>query len=364
LNRVLFTGGGTGGHVFPAIAVAERVREKEPEAAILFIGTKGKIEAKAVPEAGFTFKSIWISGFSRKSIKDNLLFPLKLVVSTLQSIGICMKFKPQVVVATGGYVSGPAVTGAKVMGAKVLLIEPNSYPGITTRLLERKAEEIHLMFEDAARYLRDKKKVLITGNPVRKSINEDDSATAREKLGIKGANKVVFVVGGSLGAKGINKGIEHSLNELEREGVTILWQTGKLLYDHYSPLSSEKVKVLSFIENINDYYAAADLVVARAGATTIAELSYLNKPAVLVPLPFSAEDHQLKNAKSMENAGAAVVVEEKNIEKELLPVILSLLNDEGKRAEMINNLKKLGGKDAAEVIAGRVIAACKFGNFS
>lgn len=362
--RVLLAGGGTGGHVFPAIAVAERIRDAENDAEILFIGTKGKIEATAVPAAGFKFKSIWISGFSRKSMKENLLFPVKLIVSIFQSIGICMKFKPQVIVATGGYVSGPAVIGARVMGAKVVLIEPNSYPGITTRLLERKADEIHLMFKDAIEFLRVKENIFVTGDPVRKSLAEADRAEARKSLGIGSEDKVLFVVGGSLGAKAINGAVAGALPEFEKEGITLLWQTGKTTYDGFKQHASDRVRIYPFIDNMNDVYAASDLVLARAGATTIAELAYLNKPSVLVPFPMAAENHQFRNARSMVEAGAALLVEEKNLKNELVQSVATLLNDGEKRGEMIRNLEKLGGKDAAGVIAGRVVNACKYGSFS
>lgn len=362
--RVLLAGGGTGGHVFPAIAVAERIRDAEPDSEILFTGTKGKIEATAVPAAGFEFKSLWISGFSRGSMKENILFPLKLIVSTFQAIAICMKFKPKVIVATGGYVSGPSVIGARVMGAKVLLIEPNSYPGITTRLLETRAEEIHLMFKDAVEYLRVKDRIFITGDPVRKSLAETDRSEARRSLGIGDDEKVLFVVGGSLGARGVNNAVAEALDQLAEAGISIIWQTGKGTYGDYKSYGSGKVKVYPFIDNMNEVYAAADLVLARAGATTIAELAYLNKPSILVPLPNAAENHQFRNAKSMVDAGAAVMVEEKNLKSELVPAVTSLLNDGEKREKMINSLKELGGKDAAEKIARRVLNACRYGSFS
>ncbi len=362
--RVMFTGGGTGGHIFPAIAVAEQLREMEPDADILFIGTKKKIEERVVPAAGFKFKSIWISGFSRKSIKENLLFPIKLMVSLFQAIGISMGFRPQVIVATGGYVSGPSVIAARMMGAKVLLIEPNSYPGITTRLLERRAEEIHLMFKDAVQFLRQPEKLFITGNPVRKSLVSINRDEARKKLGLALDSKVVFVVGGSLGARAINKTIAASIKRFAEEKISIIWQTGATSFDESKSFSSENVKVLSFIENMNEVYAASDLVVARAGATTIAELVYLNKPAVLIPFPFAAENHQLMNAKSMVELGTAVLIEEKEIDGKLFSEVVSLLSD-GKRIKvMVENLEKAGGKDAAFKIAGRVINACKYGNFS
>jgi UDP-N-acetylglucosamine--N-acetylmuramyl-(pentapeptide) pyrophosphoryl-undecaprenol N-acetylglucosamine transferase len=354
----MFSGGGTGGHVFPAIAVAERVREMEPEANILFLGTKNKIEAKVIPASGFSFKSIWITGFSRKSIKENLLFPIKLIVSTLQSIAISMKFKPQVIVATGGYVSGPAVLGARVMGAKVILIEPNSYPGITTRLLEKYAIEIHLMFEDARQYLRGKEKLFITGNPVRTMLKLDDNFTAREKFGLTKAKKVVFVLGGSLGAIKLNKAISNSIAKLAEEGIGLIWQTGSSSYEEFKKFNSDMVKVLPFIDKMNDAYSASDLVISRAGATTIAELSYIGKPAILVPFPFAAENHQLKNAMSMVKEGAGVLLEENELEEKLILEVIALLNSEERLNKLAENLNRIGGKDAAKKIAGRVVDVC------
>ncbi len=359
--RIMFTGGGTGGHIFPAIAVAERVRELVPEVDILFLGTKNKIESKVVPDAGFKFKSIWISGFARKSIKENLLFPLKLVVSILQSIKISMKFKPQAIVATGGYVSGPSVIGAHIMGAKVFLIEPNSYPGITTRLLEKKASEIHIAFKDAASYLRMKEKIFVTGNPVRKSLTSVSKEEARKSMGIEETKKVLFVVGGSLGAKAINNAIATSLEKFSAAGITILWQTGASSYEEYKKYNSSVVKVLPFIDDINKVYAAADLVVARAGATTIAELVYLRKPAILVPFPFAAENHQFKNAKSLSDEGAAVLLEEKEILAKLGDGIISLISDDDRLQKIRENQERIGGTDAAKEIAGRVVKACRSG---
>jgi len=359
--RIMFTGGGTGGHIFPAIAVAERVRDMVPDCDILFLGTKDKIEGKVVPAAGFKFKSIWISGFARKSIKENLLFPVKLVVSIIQSIVIAMKFKPQAIVATGGYVSGPSVKRAHIMGAKVFLIEPNSYPGITTRFLEKKATEIHLMFKDAASFLRMKERIFVTGNPVRKSLTAVSREQSRKKLGIGLDRKVLLVMGGSLGAKAINNTVAASLQKLKEAGIFLLWQTGASSFEEYRKYESDDVMVLSFIDDVNEVYAAADLVTARAGATTIAELIYLRKPAILVPFPYAAENHQYKNARSMSNEGAAVLIEEKEISLRLADEIANLISATGRLEEIKKNQERIGGIDAAKEIAGRVVNACRSG---
>ena len=228
--RVLFAGGGTGGHLFPALAVAEQIKIMKPETEILFVGTKSRIEGRIVPKLGYKFKSIWIKGFSRKFNLENLLFPLKLVVSVIQSLIINIKFKPVVAVGSGGYVSGPAVFGAAVMGSKVILLEQNSYPGVTTRLLERYANEIHISFEDTKKYLKRKNIAQVTGNPVRKYLGTEDKDEALKKLGYKSSGKTLLILGGSLGAKSINAAAAENVKELEFNGIQVIWQTGKNYY--------------------------------------------------------------------------------------------------------------------------------------
>jgi len=353
--RFLFAGGGTGGHLFPAIAVAEQIKEIKPEAEILFIGTKNKIEGKVVPQLGFKFKSIWIKGFSRKLNFENLLFPLKLFVSMMQSLVINISFKPNVAIGSGGYVAGPAIWAASVMGAKIILLEQNSYPGVTTRLLERYAKEVHLSFEESKKYLRKEKIHHLTGNPVRKNLGRMEKEEALKKFGLTSKKKTLLVIGGSLGAKTINEAMSENLKKLEENNIQVIWQTGKNYFDQFKTFNSEKVLVYDFIEDMNAAYSACDLLLARAGATTIAELLNLGIPAILVPSPNVAENHQYFNAKSLSENGAAILIEDKDLIKESSGTVLNILNDENKLAEFKNKALEMSKPDAAKVIAQSVI---------
>jgi len=254
--RFLFAGGGTGGHLFPAVAVAEQIREMKPDADILFIGTKNKIEGRVVPKLGFRFKSIWIKGFSRKINLENILFPLKLFVSLIQSLIINISFKPKVAIGSGGYVAGPAIWAASVMGAKIILIEQNSYPGVTTRLLERFADEVHLSFDASKKYLRREKIHRLTGNPVRKNLGRMEKTDALEKFGLSGEKKTLLVLGGSLGAKTINEVMSDSVKLLEEKDIQVIWQTGKNYFEQFKKMNSVNVKVYDFIEDMNSAYSA------------------------------------------------------------------------------------------------------------
>jgi UDP-N-acetylglucosamine--N-acetylmuramyl-(pentapeptide) pyrophosphoryl-undecaprenol N-acetylglucosamine transferase len=353
--RFLFAGGGTGGHLFPAIAVAEQIREMKPEADILFIGTKNKIEGRVVTELGFKFKSIWIKGFSRKLNFENILFPLKLFVSMMQSLLININFKPNVAIGSGGYVAGPAIWAASVMGAKIILLEQNSYPGVTTRLLERYAKEVHLSFQESKKYLRKEKLHHLTGNPVRKNLGRMERTEALRKFGLSGEKKTLLVLGGSLGAKTINEVMSDNLKKLEEKDIQVIWQTGKNYFEQFQTLKSEKVLVRDFIEDMNAAYSACDLVLARAGATTIAELLNLGIPSILVPSPNVAENHQYFNAKSLFEQGAAILIEDKNITKELIKTVLNTFSDDNKLADLKNNAKAMAKPNAAEVIAQSAI---------
>jgi UDP-N-acetylglucosamine--N-acetylmuramyl-(pentapeptide) pyrophosphoryl-undecaprenol N-acetylglucosamine transferase len=354
-NRILFAGGGTGGHLFPAIAVAEEIRSMKPDTEILFVGTKSKIEGTVVPKMGFIFKSIWIKGFSRKFTLENLLFPIKLFVSVIQSIIINMKFNPEVAVGSGGYVSGPAIFGASIMGAKIVLIEQNSYPGITTKLLEKYADEIHISFEDSKKYLHKKNRIQLTGNPVRKNLGSVNKETAVKSFSLNTGLKTMLILGGSLGAESINKAIAQIINELEKNGMQVIWQSGKKYFNEYKKYSSQSVKVFDFIDDMNLAYSACDLLIARAGATTIAELLVLGIPAILVPSPNVAENHQYHNAKSLSESNAAVLVKDDELEIKLKSLILELINSEKKLEELKINAIRLSKPDAAKIIAENVI---------
>jgi UDP-N-acetylglucosamine--N-acetylmuramyl-(pentapeptide) pyrophosphoryl-undecaprenol N-acetylglucosamine transferase len=353
--RFLFAGGGTGGHIFPAIAVAENIRLLIPTADILFIGTKNKIEAEAVPKAGFKFRNIWIKGFARNFSLVNLLFPLKLIVSAVQSLFINIKYKPKVVIGSGGYVSGPAIWAASVMGAKVMLLEQNSYPGITTRLLEKKAEEIHTCFEDTKKYLRDKRKVFVTGNPIRVNLKLIEKEAALNSFGLHKKYRTLLVLGGSLGAASINNAISNCLDRIKLENIQMIWQTGKLYYERYKDLKSEMIWIGPFIDNMSAAFSACDLCISRAGATTIAEITNMGIAAIIIPSPNVAANHQYFNAKSLVKEKAAILLEDKETEENLFDTFTNLIFNEEELSILRSNIKKLAKPDAASEIAQRAI---------
>lgn len=349
--KFLFAGGGTGGHLYPAIAVADQIKKLKPESEILFVGTKDKIEGRVVPECGYKFKSIWIKGFARKLSLSNILFPVRLIVSMLQSLLISMKFKPKVAIGSGGYVSGPAIWAASVMGSKIILMESNSYPGITTRLLERYADEIHLSFEESKKYLRRQNILKVTGNPVRENLGTIDKKNAKKFFGLDENKTVVLVLGGSLGASSINRSIEKGLKDLLDNEIELIWQTGKNYYDAYKNYNFNTVKIFDFIDDMNKAYSAGDLLVARAGATTIAELTVLGMPAILIPSPNVAENHQYHNAKTLADQNAVILIEDSEIDKKLINTIIELSNNRNKLNELSANAKKFAKPDAAYKIA-------------
>ena len=353
--RFLFAGGGTGGHLYPALAVAQQIRLMKPEAEILFVGAKNKIESRVVPEYGFKFKAIWISGFSRKLTMSNVLFPLKVLVSTFQSLGINMGFKPRVAVGSGAYVSGPVIWSASVLGAKIILLEQNSYPGITNRLLEKKANEIHIAFEESKKYFRYESKLKLTGNPIRINLTLGNKAEAKKSFGLDDSKRTLLVIGGSGGARSINDAIAKNIKDLTNESIQVLWQTGQFYYEQYKNLETKFVKVLPFISDMSAAYSASDLVLARSGATTIAEVSYLGLPVVFVPSSNVAANHQYMNAKSLKEANAAELIEDKNLDDEFLPVITELMNNEARRQKLKQNILTFAKPAAAQVIAQNAI---------
>jgi UDP-N-acetylglucosamine--N-acetylmuramyl-(pentapeptide) pyrophosphoryl-undecaprenol N-acetylglucosamine transferase len=353
--RFLFAGGGTGGHLFPAVAIAEQIREMKPEADILFIGTKDRIEGKVVPKLGFKFKSIWIKGFSRKINFENLLFPVKLFVSMIQSLLINISFKPKVAIGSGGYVAGPAIWAASFMGAKIILIEQNSYPGVTTRLLERYASEIHVSFQESKKYLKREKINHLTGNPVRKNLGRMEKKEALRKFGLIGEKKTLLVLGGSLGAKTINEAMSESIKILEENNIQVIWQTGKNYIEQFKNMNSVNVKVYDFIDDMNSAYSACDLLLARAGATTIAELLNLGIPSILVPSPNVAENHQYFNAKSLSDKEAVIMIQDKELQEELVKSVLGVFNSESKLSDLKKKALQMAKPDAAKVIAQNAI---------
>jgi UDP-N-acetylglucosamine--N-acetylmuramyl-(pentapeptide) pyrophosphoryl-undecaprenol N-acetylglucosamine transferase len=357
--RIVFAGGGTGGHLFPALAIAEEIRLIAPSAEILFVGTKGKIESRVVPELGYRFETIWISGFRRSLKISNLLFPVKVLVAMIQSNRILSGFGPDAVVGTGGYVSGPVVYIATLRGIPTLIQEQNSFPGATTRFLGKRVDEVHCTFKQSTKYFPRPEKVFVTGNPTRRGLENVDRQDALRYFGygLK-AQKTLLIVGGSLGAHSINRAVTGILPALIDEGFRVIWQTGTEDYATTTAVAEhfgKTIWVKPFIDRMDYAYAVSDLVVCRAGATTIAELTRLGKPAILIPYPHAAADHQSENARAMAEEGAADIVDDAVAGTNLLPAILSAVRDDRLRS-MSDAGKRLGNPAAARTIATRVLA--------
>ena len=355
IYRFVFAGGGTGGHLYPALAVAEKIRELKPEAEILFVGAKNRIEERVVPQYGFKFKSIWISGFSRKMTLSNILFPLKVVVSYLQSLYINIVFKPRVAVGAGAYVAGPVISSASTLGAKIILLEQNSYPGITNRMLEKKATQIYVTFEDSKKYFREQNKLVLTGNPVRPKLQLLNKAEVLKEYNLNPDKKTLLILGGSGGAKSINASVAKIIEKLTAQNIQLIWQTGKNYYEDYKKYDSDSVKVMAFADDMAKIYSSADLLIARGGASTIAEISLLGLPAIIVPSPNVAANHQYKNAESLFKENAAELIADDKMDDELLDKINLLINDSEKLDELSNNIKKFSKPDAAKVVAEKAI---------
>ncbi len=357
--KYIFAAGGTGGHLYPAIAVAEKLKELKPESEILFIGTKNKIEAKVVPQLGFKFKTIWISGFSRKLTLKNFLFPVKLIVSIVQSLIIIISFKPNVAIGAGAYVSGPIVWLSSMFGSKAVLLEQNSYPGVTNRMLESKADKIFVSFEESKKYFKNQDKLVLSGNPIRTSLRIIDKKDALKEFSLNQQKKTLLVLGGSLGARSINDAIKENLIELTKNNIQIIWQTGNLYYDEYKKFETEDIKIMAFVNNMSAAYSASDLVLARAGATTIAEVAYLGLPVIFVPSKNVAANHQYKNAMSLVNNNAGLLIEDSKLIHNITKVVVNTINDETTLTKLRANIKKYSKPEAAEKIAESIINMSK-----
>ena len=330
LERIIISGGGTGGHIFPAIAIAKAIQHRFPSCNILFIGANGRMEMEKVPQAGFEIKGLTISGFNRKSPLKNLTLPIKLWKSMSGVRSILSQFKPQLVIGVGGYASGPTLKMAQWMNLPTLIQEQNSFPGKTNLLLAKKAKAICVAYEGMEQFF-PKSNLIKTGNPVRQELVEvqHQRAEALAFYGLNASCKTVFVMGGSLGAKTMNQAILNALQEIETmEKVQVLWQCGKA---HFEELNNrtlpENVHLFPFIERMEFAYAAADIIISRAGATSISELALVAKPIILVPSPNVSEDHQTKNALALSNQGAAWLVPDAEAPTGLWPNILRLLED-------------------------------------
>ncbi len=354
---ILFAAGGTGGHLYPAIAIAEEIKKQRAEAAIAFVGTKNKIEARVVPERGFAFSTIWISGFHRRLTLDNVLFPLKVIVSLFQSFFLIRRVRPGIVVGTGGYVCGPVLFAASMSGVPTAVHESNSYPGVTTRLLASRVTKLFLTFEITKKWLTniDPGKVQLVGNPTRDALGTVSRKEGRVYFKLDSERKTLLVFGGSLGAASINGVMEKIVPVLKNSGVQVIWQTGNVDFDRYKKMACESIWVGKFIDKIEYAYAAADVVMCRSGATTLAELTRLGKPAILVPYPHAAANHQELNASAMVEAGAAVMVRDSELSSMALPTIEEMLSHIALLDTMGEKSLALGKPNAGKEIAQKIL---------
>ncbi len=359
--RIVFSGGGTGGHVFPAIAIADALKLKKPGADILFVGAKGKIEMDRVPKAGYPIKGLWISGFHRGKIFRNLLFPFKLIWSLFKSWRILKKFKPDAVVGVGGFASGPTLHIASLMGIPTLIQEQNSYPGFTNKFLSDKVDKICVAYDGMDKYF-PKEKIIKTGNPVREQISnlkvsKEDALT---HFGLKANKKTLLVFGGSLGARSLNIAIHAGFDLIkERTDIQMIWQVGKLYYDEYKNSEMDQldhVKILPFIDRMDMAYVVADLLMTRAGALTIAEICTVGSPVILVPSPNVAEDHQTKNALAITEKHAAILVRDQNAKRRLMSEAIELVHDDETLEVLSASIKKMGIRNADDLIAEEIIS--------
>ena len=365
-SKIIISGGGSGGHIFPAIAIADAIKEKQPDAEFLFVGAKGKMEMEKIPKAGYPIEGLWISGFHRQLTLRNLLFPLKLLSSLLGAWRIISRFKPDVVVGVGGFASGPLLEVASRRGLPTLIQEQNSYAGVTNRLLAKKVDKACVAYQGMERFFPAEKLVL-TGNPVRKALQ--NGLPGREQgaahFGLDSQKPILLVFGGSLGARSINQAMAANAGRLkERQEVQMLWQYGQLYEEQFGQCETARlpnVKAQAFIDRMDLAYAMADVIICRSGALTISELQFVGKPAIFIPSPNVAEDHQTKNALALVEAGAAWVVRDEDAKELAVAKALDLLGDEGARKQLGGNIRKQAMPGAAGRIAEEVLKLARRG---
>ena len=356
--RVIISGGGTGGHIFPALAIARAIEKEIPSAKILFVGAKGKMEMEKIPEAGYNIKGLWISGIQRQLSWENLSFPFKLISSLWHAYKIIKSFKPDIAIGVGGFASGPTLKMASLLNVPCLIQEQNSYPGITNKLLAKHVQKICVAYEGMDTFF-PKEKITLTGNPIRKHIIDID--TKKEKstqfFNLEADKKTILIVGGSLGAQAINNAILNHIGEWAQLDAQLIWQTGKTGIKQAQQATKDisNIKTYTFIKEMDLAYAAADLIISRAGAIAISEISAIGKPVIFVPLPTAAEDHQTKNAHKLVDKNAAILVANKDVDKELLNTTERVIHDDSTLKTMGEEIKKLGITNADEIITKEIL---------
>lgn len=359
--RIIISGGGTGGHIFPALSIANALKALRPDCEILFIGAEGRMEMQRVPAAGYEIKGLPVAGFDRQHLFNNISVLWKLFKSRRMARRIIRDFAPHVAVGVGGYASGPTLNMAAKMGIPTLIQEQNSYAGVTNKLLAKSARKICVAYEGMERFF-PKEKIILTGNPVRQQLTECQltRAEAIEKLGFDPVRSVILIIGGSLGARTINESVLHALPLIAESRVQIIWQTGGYYFNDIKQQLAEKgcppnLKVTDFINAMDEAYRAADLVISRAGASSISELCLLGKPSILVPSPNVAEDHQTHNAMALVNKEAALMVKDADAREQLLPLAIKTALTPATLSQLSSNAKAMGLPDSARIIAEEVL---------
>lgn len=354
--RFILSGGGTGGHIYPAVAIADELKSRYPDAEFLFVGASDRMEMDKVPQAGYKIEGLWISGIQRKLTLKNLVFPFKLITSLLRSKKIIKTFQPDVVIGTGGFASGPLLQAATSKKIPSLIQEQNSYPGITNKWLGKKVNTICVAYEGLEKFF-PKEKLRLTGNPIRKDLLKIKSKhiEAKDTFALIHSKYTLLVLGGSLGARRINQLIEANLESFESLNVQVIWQCGKLYYDQYKQHNQlRNVQVHAFLNNMDMAYAAADIIISRAGAISVSELCIVGKPVIFIPSPNVAEDHQTKNAKAVADKNAALLIRETDLETDFEKLFSDLISNEKKRKELSENIEALALVNATNDIVDEV----------
>lgn len=361
--KFIISGGGTGGHIYPAIAIANELKQRYPDGQFLFVGASDRMEMQKVPQAGYTIEGLWIAGLQRNLSLKNLLFPLKLASSLLKSRKIIKKFKPNVAIGTGGYASAPLLRVASNKGIPCLIQEQNSYAGVTNKWLSNKARSICVAY-DGMELFFPPNKIQLTGNPVRQDLL--DISSKREEamtfFALKPTKKTLLILGGSLGARAINQLAEDSLSFFEKQNLQVIWQCGSFYYEAYKEKSNELVQVHSFLNRMDLAYAAADIIISRAGALSVSELCLVGKPVIFIPSPNVAEDHQTKNALSISEKNAAILIKEKDLGETFKEVFGGLISSSEKQKQLSENILKLAKPNATKDIVDQIEKLLKLQN--
>ncbi len=359
IERVIISGGGSGGHIFPAVAIADEIKKRNPQVDILFVGANGKMEMEKVPAAGYKIIGLDIVGFQRKFTFKNFLLPFKIIQSLIKAKNILKEFKPQVVIGVGGYASGPTLKAAQSLNIPTLVQEQNSFPGKTNKLLAHKVKTICTAYEGLDKYF-PKEKIVLTGNPIRSSVVADLEQKKNDGYAfykLDPSKKTILIIGGSLGARTLNESAINHLSKFENQSIQLLWQCGKFYYntlkDQLKNLP-ENVKMVEFIERMDYAYAISDTIISRAGAISVSELSLVHKPTILVPSPNVAEDHQTKNAMALVKQNAALIIKDNDAKEQLIPAAISLLDDSKKQQELVQAIQLLGKPMATETIVTEI----------